>query len=259
MEKKHFVLVHGAGHGAWEWYKVTGILTAEGHRVTTVDLAASGNNPKKLSDVSMFSEYSQLLIEMMDDLNSQDNVILVGHSFGGLSVALAMDRFPDKILVAVFEAAFMPDCTNLPSFVLDKYNESKPLKFFMDSDFGWGHGTDKPLISISFGSKFLSSNLYQLSPLEDFALNRKLGREASFFQEDLPKTPMFLRERFGSVAKVYIRCDQDKAVTEDFQRWMIENNPVKEVKVIQGSDHMPMFSKPKELCNYLLEIAQTYF
>ncbi|XP_077224827.1 methyl jasmonate esterase 1-like isoform X2 [Tasmannia lanceolata] len=211
MEKRHFVLVHGAGHGAWEWYKATGILTAAGHRVTTVDLAASGNNPKRLSDVSTFSEYSQPLIEMMDGLNSQDKVILVGHSFGGMSVALAMDRFPDKILLAVFVAAFMPDCTNLPSFVLDK----------------------------------------------DFALTRKLGRETSFFQEDLPKIPMFSRERFGSVARVYIICDQDKALTEDFQRWMIENNPVKEVKVIQGSDHMPMFSKPKELCSYLLEIAQT--
>ncbi|XP_077224826.1 salicylic acid-binding protein 2-like isoform X1 [Tasmannia lanceolata] len=257
MEKRHFVLVHGAGHGAWEWYKATGILTAAGHRVTTVDLAASGNNPKRLSDVSTFSEYSQPLIEMMDGLNSQDKVILVGHSFGGMSVALAMDRFPDKILLAVFVAAFMPDCTNLPSFVLDKYNEITPSEFFMDSEFGWAHGTDKHPTSISFGSKFLSSNLYQLSPLEDFALTRKLGRETSFFQEDLPKIPMFSRERFGSVARVYIICDQDKALTEDFQRWMIENNPVKEVKVIQGSDHMPMFSKPKELCSYLLEIAQT--
>ena len=53
-------------------------------------------------------------------------------------------------------------------------------------------------------------------------------------------------------------CDQDKVVKEYFQRWMIENNPTDEVKVITGSNHMVMFSKPKELCSCLREIADKY-
>ena len=39
---KHFVLVHGLCHGAWSWYKVTTALESAGHRVTALDLAASG-------------------------------------------------------------------------------------------------------------------------------------------------------------------------------------------------------------------------
>ncbi|KAM0901320.1 hypothetical protein ACQ4PT_020074 [Festuca glaucescens] len=41
-ERRHFILVHGLGHGAWCWYKVVVALEAAGRRVTTVDLAASG-------------------------------------------------------------------------------------------------------------------------------------------------------------------------------------------------------------------------
>lgn len=37
-----------------------------------------------------------------------ERLILVGHSFGGLSIALAMERFPDKIAMAVFAASSMP-------------------------------------------------------------------------------------------------------------------------------------------------------
>ena len=65
-------------------------------------------------------------------------------------------------------------------------------------------------------------------------------------------------EKYGSVHRVYIVCDQDNIANEDFQRWMIENNPTDEVKVITGSDHMVMFSKPKELCSCLQEIAEKY-
>ena len=35
-------------------------------------------------------------------------LVLVGHSLGGLSVALAMERFPGKVAAAVFLAASMP-------------------------------------------------------------------------------------------------------------------------------------------------------
>ena len=63
---------------------------------------------------------------------------------------------------------------------------------------------------------------------------------------------------YGSVRRVYIVCDQDNIMKEDFQRWMIENNPTDEVKVITSFDHMVMFSKPKELCSCLQEIAGKY-
>ncbi|PON54029.1 Alpha/Beta hydrolase fold containing protein [Parasponia andersonii] len=40
------------------------------------------------------------------------------------------------------------------------------------------------------------------------------------------------------------------------KRWMIENNPVDEVNLINGSDHVVMFSKPLEFFSCLQEIAE---
>ena len=74
----------------------------------------------------------------------------------------------------------------------------------------------------------------------------------------LLKESKLTKEKYGSVRRVYIVCDQDNIIKEDFQRWMIENNPADEVKVITGSDHMVMFSKPKELSSCLQEIAEKY-
>ena len=65
-------------------------------------------------------------------------------------------------------------------------------------------------------------------------------------------------EKYGLVRKVYIVWNKDRAIKGDFQRWMIENNPIDEVKVINGSDHMVMFSRPLELFSCLQEIADKY-
>uniref|UniRef100_A0A453CX27 AB hydrolase-1 domain-containing protein n=1 Tax=Aegilops tauschii subsp. strangulata TaxID=200361 RepID=A0A453CX27_AEGTS len=44
------------------------------------------------------------------DLPDGERAVLVGHSFGGMSIALAAEEFPDKVAAAVFLTAFMPDC-----------------------------------------------------------------------------------------------------------------------------------------------------
>ncbi|KAI5316687.1 hypothetical protein L3X38_036394 [Prunus dulcis] len=55
LMQKHFVLVHGACHGSWCWYKIKPRLESAGHRVTALDLAASGINTKAIQDVPLFS------------------------------------------------------------------------------------------------------------------------------------------------------------------------------------------------------------
>ena len=119
--KQHVVLVHGACHGAWCWYKVKPQLEASGHRVTAVDLAASGiDMTRSITDISTCEQYSEPLMQLMTSLPDDEKVVLVGHSLGGLSLAMAMDMFPTKISVSVFVTAMMPDTKHSPSFVWDK-------------------------------------------------------------------------------------------------------------------------------------------
>ena len=109
MERqKHFVLVHGACHGAWCWYKVATLLKSAGHKVTALDMAASGLHPKRVEELRDISDYFEPLMEFMKSLPPEERVILVGHSMGGLCNSVAMERFPEKISCAVFATAIMP-------------------------------------------------------------------------------------------------------------------------------------------------------
>ncbi|XP_021894243.1 salicylic acid-binding protein 2-like isoform X3 [Carica papaya] len=129
----------------------------------------------------------------------------------------------------------------------------------MDLQYVFDDGKNKPPTSMLFGPNFLSSELYQLSPPEDLLLATTLMRPArSFFDPTLSSNVVVTKERFGSVHKVYIICEKDRVLKEDFQRWMIEKNPTDEVMLIFGSDHMVMFSKPVELCSCLKYISDKY-
>jgi pimeloyl-ACP methyl ester carboxylesterase len=105
-QQHHFVLIHDVCHGAWSWYRVPTALAAAGHRVTALDMAGCGE------EVASFEEYSRSLLGAVAALPEGEKVVLVAHSFGGQSLALAMERHPEKVTVAVFVTATMPAAGN---------------------------------------------------------------------------------------------------------------------------------------------------
>ncbi|CAI0429584.1 unnamed protein product [Linum tenue] len=267
----HFVLVHGACHGAWCWYKVVPLLEKAGYKVTSLDLAASGIHPKQVTELRSITDYLAPLMELMSSLAGEpEKVILVGHSYGGVGISVAMEKFAEKVAVAVFVAAIMPAPHPDASYSVSKEEYFKRIDF-MDSQFSFQDGPENPPTSMLFGPKAMSTKLYQLSPPEglrwsyycpleqDLTLGMMLIRPFPVFKDEEAEAEIPLtRERYGSVPRVYVICEADEIVKPDLQRWMIENNPTDEVKSISGADHMPMFSKPHELCSYLLELASKF-
>ncbi|GFY86521.1 methylesterase [Actinidia rufa] len=71
-------------------------------------LGGCGADPRRLDETTSISDYLQPLVDFMASLPDGEGVVLVGHSFGGLAISLAMERFP-KILVAVFITTYMPN------------------------------------------------------------------------------------------------------------------------------------------------------
>ncbi|CAA7033184.1 unnamed protein product [Microthlaspi erraticum] len=256
--KQHFVLVHGSCHGAWCWHKVKPLLEAAGHRVTALNLSACGiDMTKSITEISTCEQYTEPLLKLLNSLPSDEKVVLIGHSFGGLSLAMAMDKFPDKISVSIFLTAFMPDTKNSPSFVLDKFGSTMPLEAWMGTEFE-PYGSDNSGLSMFFSNEFMKHALYQLSAVEDLELGLILKRPGSLFMSNLSKEKNFSDKGYGSVPRAYIVCKEDKGIPEEFQRWMIDNFPVNLVVEMEEVDHMPMFCKPQQLCDHFMEIADKF-
>ncbi|CAN1829343.1 Methyl jasmonate esterase 1 [Linum perenne] len=216
---RHFVLVHGACHGAWCWYKVSEGLTKAGHKVTAIDLASSGINPKKWEEVKSFVEYSEPLLKFMESLPSDgEKVVIVAHSLGGYSASIAMERFPEKVSLGVFVTASM-----------------------LGPEFTYEMVADKN------------------SPREDLELGLVCVRPTPVFdQEQAAKDTRVTKERYGTIPRVFVLCDADHPHKGPFQWWQVKNNPPNEYVEIEGSDHMVMFSKPGPLSEYLIKVGQKY-
>lgn len=73
-EGHHFVLVHGAGHGAWCWFKLRCLLEASGHRVSCPDLASAGIHPADPNSILSIDEYDAPLFSIMSALPEHEKV-----------------------------------------------------------------------------------------------------------------------------------------------------------------------------------------
>ncbi|PHT64389.1 hypothetical protein T459_31740 [Capsicum annuum] len=251
--RKHFVLVHGACHGAWSWYKIIASIKTSGHNVTALDLGASGVNPKQVLEIPHLSDYFSPLMEFMNSLPADEKVILVGHSLGGLAISKAMEIFPEKISVAVFVAALMPGMTLDAATI---YNESSSGAFTLDNRITFDNGPTNPPTTFSFGPKYLASYVYQLSPIQDWVLATTVVRPLYLFSlDDISKEIILSSNKYGSVRRAYIVAAEDKLLSKEFQRLMIEKNPPDMVEEVSESDHMLMMSKPGQLFTLLMRIA----
>ena len=103
-----FVLVHGAWSGGWCYFKVADILRKRGHRVFTPTLTGQGERAHLLtSTVNLSTHIADVTgVFHYEDL---DDVVLAGHSYGGMVVTGVADRIPDKIAALVYLDAFLPE------------------------------------------------------------------------------------------------------------------------------------------------------
>ncbi|KAE8699981.1 putative Methyl esterase 10 [Hibiscus syriacus] len=254
----HFVLIHGMCNGAWCWYKVVSLLKSAGHRATPLDLGASGINPKQITELDSVWDYAQPLMEFMASLPQHEKVILVGHSYGGVIISLAMESFPTKVSAAVYLTALMPNLHSPIATAVAEFFKRATGEPKMDSELWFDDGPENPPTRALPGPKYIAANVYQLSPKEDIELAATLLRQGKFFMKDLCMESLLTKEKFGSIDAVYIVCKDDLPMKESLQKWYIENSTAVDVKFIDGADHMPMFSKPQEVCKCLQQVAEKY-
>jgi pimeloyl-ACP methyl ester carboxylesterase len=72
--RPQFVLVHGAGHGAWCWYKIRSLLETSGHEITCLDLKGSGIDPSDPNTIFTLEDYDQPLANFLSNLPQNQKV-----------------------------------------------------------------------------------------------------------------------------------------------------------------------------------------
>lgn len=94
--------------------------------------------------------------------------------------------------------------------------------------------------------------------MQDIELARMLVRPNEFYIEEMKESLLLTEEKFGSVKRVYVICEDDKVMEEEFQRFIINYSPPQQVISIPQSGHMVMLSKPQIFSKCLLEIAHKF-
>jgi pimeloyl-ACP methyl ester carboxylesterase len=100
-----FVLVHGAWHGAWCWRRVERLLAARGHEVFAPTLTGVGERSHLLNaDIDLDTH----ILDVVNLIRWQQlsDVVLVGHSYGGLVISGAAERVRPAIATFVMLDAF---------------------------------------------------------------------------------------------------------------------------------------------------------
>jgi pimeloyl-ACP methyl ester carboxylesterase len=104
---KTYVLVHGGGHGGWCYQPLARILRARGHEAYALTLTGLGERSHLLNaavdlDTHITDVVNTLVFEDLRD------VILVGHSYGGMVITGVADRVPERIGHLVYLDAAYP-------------------------------------------------------------------------------------------------------------------------------------------------------
>ncbi|WGK65682.1 alpha/beta fold hydrolase [Croceiramulus getboli] len=106
-DSKTFLFVHGAWGGGWEYAKVDSLLSSQGHRVYHPTLTGLGERMHLMNDNINLDTHIQDVINVIQ-FEQLNNIILVGHSYGGMVVTGVADKLPERIAHLVYLDAFVP-------------------------------------------------------------------------------------------------------------------------------------------------------
>ncbi len=104
----HFVLVHGAWHGAWCWARVLPLLRTDSHTAHAVTLTGVGERAHLLSREITLETHIADVANSIEAEELQD-VVLAVHSYAGMIGTAIADRMPSRLKHLVYVDACIPE------------------------------------------------------------------------------------------------------------------------------------------------------
>ncbi len=233
----HFLLIHGAAHGAWCWRDVIPELQALGHTARAIDLPGHGQDSTPYQEVTL-NGYADSVLQSVTE-----PTIVVGHSMGGYPVTLAAERDPTNIRHLIYLCAYVPH----PGMSLAQMRMQAPYQpllpaIRMTQDMlGWT--ADPAMIRDLF---------YHDCPDEAV----EFARRNLCVQATQPTSASVVTGRnYESIPRSYILCEEDRTIPPAYQRTMTSDWPPDSVFALP-TGHSPFFADPAGLARLLDHIIK---
>ena len=233
--QKTFVLVHGAWHGGWCWRRVSDLLEKKGHKVFTPTMTGLGAWSHLLNKDVNLSTHITDIVNFIEWENLTD-VVLVGHSYGGLVISGVAEKVGGKIGSIVFLDAFVPeDGESLAG------SASQPVKDAIAAALGRGEQSLKPV----------PASVFRVNEADRAWVDGKCTPQPiATFTETI--TISGARDKIAK--KSYIRAAGYPSVAFDAALAKYKPNATwKSFSMTAGHD--AMVDQPQELTDILLQVA----
>src|SRR5690349_514543 len=106
-KQKTFLLCHGAWGGGWSWKKMHPLMQTAGHRLLTPTYTGLGDRVHLANpDIDLDTHIEDIVnVIKYEDLH---DIVLLGHSYGGMVATGVADRARDLIDQMIYLDAFVP-------------------------------------------------------------------------------------------------------------------------------------------------------
>ncbi|MCD0465948.1 alpha/beta fold hydrolase [Flavobacterium sp. ENC] len=229
------VIIHGAWSSSNDWQHVSEDLTAGGNSVISVNLPGHGTDNTAISVISL----KLYVDEVKKAIGDKQNIVLVGHSFGGIVASQVAEEIAPQIKKIIYIAAYVPkNGESLLSLAKTDAESHVGKNLIVEEKAGIATIKKEGIADVFLAdapakvAEYVSNNL-KPEPLAPLA------------------TPVTLTEgKFGKIDKVFVYSLNDHTIGYSLQQKMAKDAGIQRLYALPSS-HTPFIMFPHILAQII--------
>jgi len=220
------VLVHGAFADATGWQELIPLLQREGYVVTAVQ--------NQLTSVAADIATTRRVIDAQPG-----DVVLVGHSYGGVSISGAAAGSP-KVKALVYVAAYAPDAGESVSSLNAMFPPTPLIHAVAPDAAGFAY------INVEKYREVFAQDLPE-AETRVMAVTQKPANFATL------NDPLGVSAAWHTIPSWYIVAQNDRTINPDLERFLANRMGARTIEL--RTSHVPFISRPEQVAKVVLSAA----